>query len=168
MRRQLLFEPKLFCCAVKSINNSLCSRVCAGQQTEVPSCGSDQTPGRFRQNAQEGRAQTADGRVRVHLWSQWRVGTRSFEGSAPSSSSWPRTASETGAQQAGRNKPDAVATGACLRIEMRLTLPRFWTNESTSTQIGTGTFTYCLHHVGAGRENQRCLGWRTRQKTLLL
>lgn len=84
--RQLLFEPKRFCCvAVKTINNSLCIRVCAGQQTEVPSCGSDQTPGRFRQNAQEGRVPTFDGRVHVHLWSQLHVGTRSSEGNAPSS-----------------------------------------------------------------------------------
>lgn len=50
-------------------------------------------------------------------------------------------------------------------VEKHLTVPRFWKNESTSTQIGTGTFMYRLHHVGAGRENQRCLGWRTGENT---
>lgn len=36
-----------------------------------------------------------------------------------------------------------LVNGARLKIETRLTTPRFGTNKPTSTQIGTGTFTAC-------------------------
>lgn len=42
-----------------------------------------------------------------------------------------------------------LVNGACLKIETRLTTPRFGTNKPTSTQIGTGTFTaYTMWGLG--------------------
>lgn len=54
-------SPNAFVARRKMLNNSLCYPACAGRRAEVVSCGSDQTAGRFRPNAQEGSAHTVAG-----------------------------------------------------------------------------------------------------------